>query len=129
MKIDKEKKQIRNFIANKRKEIKIHQIKNSSLLYDINLDEFLHEFKKYEKDFFDKNKFISVFCEIIQAHTSEVFKGPMLRYSLSLLFQINDIEKKNKEVDPKIINNYIIDFNSSLEENKEIIIDYKKLIK
>ena len=31
----------------------------------------------------------------------------------------------NKEIKKKIINNYIIDFNSSLEENKEIIIDYK----
>ena len=83
-------------IFDKKKEIKIHQIKNSSLLYDINLDEFLSKFSKYEKDFFDKNKFIKVFCEIIQAQTSEVFKGPMLRYSLSLLYQLIDIEKKNK---------------------------------
>ena len=33
-------------IFDKRKEIKIHQIKNSSLLYDINLDEFLSKFSK-----------------------------------------------------------------------------------
>ena len=63
-------------IFDRRKEIKIHQIKNSSLLYDIDLYEFLYEFKKYEKNkIFDKNKFISIFIEIIQSHTSDVFKG------------------------------------------------------
>ena len=112
-------------IFDKRKEIKIHQIKNSSLLYDINLDEFLHEFKKYEKDFFDKNKFISVFCEIIQAHTSEVFKGPMLRYSLSLLFQIIDIEKKNKISYYEILGPIAMLTKAKTEERLNLIFSYE----
>ena len=45
-------------IFDRKKELKIHQIKNTSLLYDIALEEFLCEFQKYEKTFFDKNKFI-----------------------------------------------------------------------
>ena len=112
-------------IFDKRKEIKIHQIKNSSLLYDINLDEFLHEFKKYEKDFFDKNKFISVFCEIIQAHTSEVFKGPMLRYSLSLLFQIIDMEKKNKISYYEILGPIAMLTKAKTEERLNLIFSYE----
>ena len=37
----------------------------------------------------------------------------------------NTYELLNKKIKQKIINNYIINFNSSLEENKDIIIDYK----
>ena len=37
----------------------------------------------------------------------------------------NTYELLNKKIKKKIINNYIIDFNSSLEENKEIIINFK----
>jgi hypothetical protein len=37
----------------------------------------------------------------------------------------NTYELLNKKIKKKIINNFIIDFNSSLEENKDIIIDYK----
>ena len=112
-------------IFDKRKEIKIHQIKNSSLLYDINLDEFMHQFKKYEKDFFDKNKFISVFCEIIQAQTSEIFKGPMLRYSLSLLFQIIDIEKKNKISYYEILGPIAMLTKAKTEERLNLIFSYQ----
>ena len=112
-------------IFDKRKEIKIHQIKNSSLLYDIDLDVFLHEFKKYENDFFDKNKFISVFCEIIQAHTSEVFKGPMLRYSLSLLFQIIDIEKKNKISYYEVLGPIAMLTKAKTEERLNLIFSYE----
>ena len=53
-------------IFDRRKELKIHQIKNTSLLYDITLEEFLLDFQKYEKTYFDKTKFINAFCEIIQ---------------------------------------------------------------
>ena len=112
-------------IFDKRKEIKIHQIKNSSLLYDIGLDEFLHEFKKYEKDFFDKNKFISVFCEIIQAQTSEIFKGPMLRYSLSLLFQFIDIERKNKISYYEILGPIAMLTKAKTEERLNLIFSYQ----
>ena len=112
-------------IFDKRKEIKIHQIKNSSLLYDIDLDEFLHAFKKYEKTFFDKNKFISVFCEIIQSKTSEVFKGPMLRYSLSLLFQIIDIEKKNKISYYEILGPITMLTKAKTEERLKVIFSYE----
>ena len=37
----------------------------------------------------------------------------------------NTYELLNKKIKKKIINNYIIDFNSSLDENKEIIINFK----
>ena len=112
-------------IFDRRKELKIHQIKNSSLLYDINLDEFLSEFKKYENTIFDKNKFISTFCEIIQAHTSEVFKGPMLRYSLSLLYQIIDIEKKNKLTYYEILGPICVLTKAKAEERLNIIFSYQ----
>ena len=112
-------------IFDRRKELKIHQIKNSSLLYDINLDEFLSIFKKYEKTFFDKNKFITVFCEIIQSQTSEVFKGPMLRYSLSLLFQIIDIEKKNKLSFYEILGPLTVLTKARTEERLNVIFAYK----
>ena len=112
-------------IFDRRKELKIHQIKNSSLLYDINLDEFLSVFKKYEKTFFDKNKFITVFCEIIQSQTSEVFKGPMLRYSLSLLFQIIDIEKKNKLSFYEILGPLTVLTKARTEERLNVIFAYK----
>ena len=112
-------------IFDKRKEIKIHQIKNSSLLYDINLDEFLYEFKKYKNNFFDKSKFISVFCEIIQSKTSEVFKGPMLRYSLSLLFQIIDIEKKNKISYYEILGPIAMLTKAKTEERLRIVFSYE----
>ena len=112
-------------IFDKRKEIKIHQIKNSSLLYDINLDEFLSKFRKYEKDFFDKNKFITVICEIIQALTSEVFKGPMLRYSLSLLYQLIDIEKKNKISYYEILGPITMLTKAKTEERLNLIFSYE----
>ena len=112
-------------IFDKKKEIKIHQIKNSSLLYDINLDEFLSKFSKYEKDFFDKNKFIKVFCEIIQAQTSEVFKGPMLRYSLSLLYQLIDIEKKNKISYYEILGPVAMLTKAKTEERLNLIFSYE----
>ena len=112
-------------IFDRRKELKIHQIKNSSLLYDVNLDEFLSIFKKYEKTFFDKNKFITVFCEIIQSQTSEVFKGPMLRYSLSLLFQIIDIEKKNKLSYYEILGPITVLTKAKTEERLNVIFSYK----
>ena len=112
-------------IFDKRKELKIHQIKNSSLLYDIDLDEFLSEFKKYETTIFDKNKFISVLCEIIQAQTSEVFKGPMLRYSLSLLYQIIDIEKKNKLSYYEILGPITVLTKAKTEDRLNIIFSYK----
>ena len=113
-------------IFDRRKEIKIHQIKNSSLLYDIDLYEFLYEFKKYEKNkIFDKNKFISIFIEIIQSHTSDVFKGPLLRYSLSLLYQIIDIEKKNKLSYYEILGPIIVLTKAKTEERLNIIFSYK----
>ena len=112
-------------IFDKRKELKIHQIKNSSLLYDIDLDEFLSEFKKYETTIFDKNKFISVLCEIIQTQTSEVFKGPMLRYSLSLLYQIIDIEKKNKLSYYEILGPITVLTKAKTEDRLNIIFSYK----
>ena len=114
-------------IFDRRKEIKIHQIKNSSLLYDINLDEFLSEFKKYEKNkFFDKNTFITIFIKIIQLHTSDVFKGPLLRYSLSLLYQIIDIEKKNKLSYYEILGPIIVLTKAKTEERLNIIFTYKQ---
>ena len=112
-------------IFDRRKELKIHQIKNSSLLYDINLDEFLSSFKKYEKAIFDKNKFITVLSEIIQSQTSEVFKGPMLRYSLSLLFQIIDIEKKNKLSYYEILGPLTVLTKARTEERLNVIFAYK----
>ncbi len=112
-------------IFDRRKELKIHQIKNTSLLYDITLEEFLLEFKKYENTFFDKNKFISTFCEIIQQKTSDVFKGPMLRYSLSLLYQFIDVEKKNKLSYYEILGPVIVLTKAKTEERINIIFSYE----
>ena len=111
-------------IFDKRKEIKIHQIKNISLLYDITLEEFLSEFQKYEKTYFDKKKFINIFCEIIQQKTSDVFKGPMLRYSLSLLFQFIDVEKRNKLSYYEILGPVIVLTKAKTEERLNMIFSY-----
>ena len=111
-------------IFDRRKELKIHQIKNTSLLYDITLEEFLLEFQKYEKTFFDKTKFINVFCEIIQQKTSDVFKGPMLRYSLSLLYQFRDVEKKNKLSYYEILGPVIVLTKAKTEERLNMIFSY-----
>ena len=111
-------------IFDRRKELKIHQIKNTSLLYDITLEEFLLEFQKYEKTFFDKTKFINVFCEIIQQKTSDVFKGPMLRYSLSLLYQFIDVEKKNKLSYYEILGPVIVLTKAKTEERLNMIFSY-----
>ena len=111
-------------IFDRRKELKIHQIKTTSLLYDITLDEFLSEFQKYEKNYFDKNKFISTFCEIIQEKTSDVFKGPMLRYSLSLLYQFIDVEKKNKLSYYEILGPVIVLTKAKTEERLNLIFSY-----
>lgn len=112
-------------IFDRRKELKIHQIKNTSLLYDITLEEFLLEFQKYEDSYFEKNKFISTFCEIIQQKTSDVFKGPMLRYSLSLLYQFIDVEKKNKLSYYEILGPVIVLTKAKTEERINIIFSYK----
>ena len=111
-------------IFDRRKELKIHQIKNTSLLYDITLEEFLTEFQKYEKTFFDKTKFINIFCEIIQQKTSDVFKGPMLRYSLSLLYQFIDVEKKNKLSYYEILGPVIVLTKAKTEERLNMIFSY-----
>ena len=111
-------------IFDRRKELKIHQIKNTSLLYDITLEEFLSEFQKYEKTYFDKKKFINIFCEIIQQKTSDVFKGPMLRYSLSLLFQFIDVEKKNKLSYYEILGPVIVLTKAKTEERLNMIFSY-----
>jgi len=111
-------------IFDRKKELKIHQIKNTSLLYDITLEEFLGEFQKYEKAYFDKNKFINVFCEIIQKKTSDVFKGPMLRYSLSLLYQFIDSEKKNKLSYYEILGPIIVLTKAKTEERLNMIFSY-----
>jgi len=111
-------------IFDRKKELKIHQLKNTSLLYDITLEEFLGEFQKYEKTYFDKNKFINVFCEIIQKKTSDVFKGPMLRYSLSLLYQFIDSEKKNKLSYYEILGPIIVLTKAKTEERLNMIFSY-----
>ena len=111
-------------IFDRKKELKIHQIKNTSLLYDITLEEFLLEFQKYENTVFDKNKFINVFCEIIQQKTSDVFKGPMLRYSLSLLYQFIDVEKKNKLSYYEILGPVIVLTKAKTEERLNMIFSY-----
>ena len=111
-------------VFDRKKELKIHQIKNTSLLYDITLEEFLAEFQKYEKTYFDKNKFINVFCEIIQKKTSDVFKGPMLRYSLSLLYQFIDSEKKNKLSYYEILGPIIVLTKAKTEERLNMIFSY-----
>ena len=111
-------------IFDRKKELKIHQIKNTSLLYDITLEEFLFEFQKYEKTFFDKNQFINIFCEIIQQKTSDVFKGPMLRYSLSLLYQFIDVEKKNKLSYYEILGPIIVLTKAKTEERLSMIFSY-----
>ena len=111
-------------IFDRRKELKIHQIKNTSLLYDITLEEFLSEFQKYEKTYFDKKKFINIFCEIIQQKTSDVFKGPMLRYSLSLLFQFIDVEKRNKLSYYEILGPVIVLTKAKTEERLNMIFSY-----
>ena len=111
-------------IFDRKKELKIHQIKNTSLLYDITLEEFLFEFQKYEKTFFDKNQFINIFCEIIQQKTSDVFKGPMLRYSLSLLYQFIDVEKKNKLSYYEILGPIIVLTKAKTEERLNMIFSY-----
>ena len=112
-------------IFDRKKELKVHQIKNTSLLYDITLEEFLGEFQKYEKSYFDKNKFINVFCEIIQKKTSDVFKGPMLRYSLSLLYQFIDSEKKNKLSYYEILGPIIVLTKAKTEERLNMIFSYE----
>ena len=112
-------------IFDRKKELKIHQIKNTSLLYDITLEEFFLEFQKYEKTFFDKTKFINVFSEIIQQKTSDVFKGPMLRYSLSLLYQFIDVEKKNKLSYYEILGPIIVLTKAKTEERLNMIFSYE----
>ena len=67
----------------------------------------------------------TVFCEIIQSQTSEVFKGPMLRYSLSLLFQIIDIEKKNKLSFYEILGPLTVLTKARTEERLNVIFAYK----
>ena len=111
-------------IFDRRKELKIHQIKTTSLLYDITLEDFLLDFQKYEKTFFDKNKFINTFCEIIQEKTSDVFKGPMLRYSLSLLYQFIDVEKRNKLSYYEILGPIIVLTKAKTEERLNMIFSY-----
>ena len=111
-------------IFDRRKELKIHQIKNTSLLYDITLEEFLTEFQRYEKTYFDKTKFINIFCDIIQQKTSDVFKGPMLRYSLSLLYQFIDVEKKNKLSYYEILGPVIVLTKAKTEERLNMIFSY-----
>ena len=111
-------------IFDRRKELKIHQIKTTSLLYDITLEEFLFDFQKFENTFFDKNKFINTFCEIIQEKTSDVFKGPMLRYSLSLLYQFIDVEKKNKLSYYEILGPVIVLTKAKSEERLNMIFSY-----
>jgi hypothetical protein len=111
-------------IFDRRKELKIHQIKTTSLLYDITLEEFLLDFQKFENTFFDKNKFINTFCEIIQEKTSDVFKGPMLRYSLSLLYQFIDVEKKNKLSYYEILGPVIVLTKAKSEERLNMIFSY-----
>ena len=111
-------------IFDRRKELKIHQIKTTSLLYDITLEEFLLDFQKFENTFFDKNKFINTFCEIIQEKTSDVFKGPMLRYSLSLLYQFIAVEKKNKLSYYEILGPVIVLTKAKSEERLNMIFSY-----
>ena len=111
-------------IFDRRKELKIHQIKTTSLLYDITLEEFFFDFQKFENTFFDKNKFINTFCEIIQEKTSDVFKGPMLRYSLSLLYQFIDVEKKNKLSYYEILGPVIVLTKAKTEERLSMIFSY-----
>ena len=111
-------------IFDRRKELKIHQIKTTSLLYDITLEEFFFDFQKYENTFFDKNKFINTFCEIIQEKTSDVFKGPMLRYSLSLLYQFIDVEKKNKLSYYEVLGPVIVLTKAKTEERLNMIFSY-----
>ena len=111
-------------IFDRRKELKIHQIKTTSLLYDITLEDFLLDFQKYERTFFDKNKFINTFCEIIQEKTSDVFKGPMLRYSLSLLYQFIDVEKRNKLSYYEILGPIIVLTKAKTEERLNMIFSY-----
>ena len=111
-------------IFDRRKELKIHQIKTTSLLYDITLEDFLLDFQKFEKTFFDKNKFINTFCEIIQEKTSDVFKGPMLRYSLSLLYQFIDVEKRNKLSYYEILGPIIVLTKAKTEERLNMIFSY-----
>ena len=111
-------------IFDRRKELKIHQIKTTSLLYDITLEEFFFDFQKFENTFFDKNKFINTFCEIIQEKTSDVFKGPMLRYSLSLLYQFIDVEKKNKLSYYEILGPVIVLTKAKTEERLNMIFSY-----
>ena len=113
-------------VFDKRKEEKIFQIKSTSLLYDIPLEEFLDEFKKYENCDFDKNNFINALSQIIQEKTSDVFRGPMLRYSLSILYQYINVEHKNKISYYEILGPIIILTKASNEDRIKTLFSFNK---
>ena len=93
---DIQNKPLSEVIFDARKASIVHRIKMVSFLYDVTLKEFSNGMNEHTKEtFFDKNKFISLLHEIIQSHTSNLFKFPFMKLALSMLFQIIDIEHKN----------------------------------
>ena len=89
-------KPLSEVIFDARKASIVHRIKMVSFLYDVTLKEFSNGMNEYTKEtLFDKNKFISSLHEIIQSHTSNLFKFPFMKLALSMLFQIIDLEHKN----------------------------------
>ena len=83
-----------NVVFDKEKLGKVHRIKMISLLYDINLDEFYEDFAVYKDENFNKEQFIFIVNNIIISHTSNIFKSPLQKYSLSLLYHYLNISKK-----------------------------------
>ena len=93
---DIQNKPLSEVIFDARKASIVHRIKMVSFLYDVTLKEFSNGMNEHTKEtLFDKNKFISSLHEIIQSHTSNLFKFPFMKLALSMLFQIIDIEHKN----------------------------------
>lgn len=93
---DIQNKPLSEVIFDSRKASIVHRIKMVSFLYDVTLKEFSNGMNEHTKEtLFDKNKFISSLHEIIQSHTSNLFKFPFMKLALSMLFQIIDIEHKN----------------------------------
>ena len=93
---DIQNKPLSEVIFDARKASIVHRIKMVSFLYDLTLKEFSNGMNEHTKEtLFDKNKFISSLHEIIQSHTSNLFKFPFMKLALSMLFQIIDLEHKN----------------------------------
>lgn len=105
----------------------VHNIKMTSFLYDITLKELTKGFNMYKSDTtLDKNKFTHIINEIIQANTSNVFKFPYKKLSLSVLFKLIDVEHKNYLTFMQALGGVFTLVKSTSEEKISFILSFPK---